>query len=117
MGIKKAVMCLTLVIVLAIVSCESLDNYVRDNQETIDQATGAALVIGTAAAPATGGVSLLLANLAAIILPTLFAVNRTVVAYKRKRIIEEIDGNSSTPAAREQVVTTAALASIDKVLR
>lgn len=76
---------LLLVCALSLCACTELDTYVTDNPESVDQAATAVKAIGTVAAPATGGLSAIIAGLVAAALPTLVAVNRSLAANKNKK--------------------------------
>lgn len=88
--------------------CATMDAWTQDNMGTIDQGLAAVQVIGAAAAGPTSGLSALFANLLLIVVPTLIAVNRTIVAHKRKKAISDINANPATPAALDQATTTEA---------
>ena len=71
--------------VLSLCACTELDTYVADNPEVVDQTATAVTAIGSVAAPATGGLSAVIAGFLAAALPTIVAINRQIVATKHKK--------------------------------
>jgi len=104
----KLIQIIIILLALAVLAgCASLDNWAAGNEQAVAQAIDAVKVVGAIAAPATGGYSALIASLAAILIPSFFAVNRAIVAHRRKKAIEEINDDSGTPDAADLVKTTA----------
>jgi|GEM_PF-4143311 len=70
--------------------CVGLEEYLTDNPGAVEQTTGIIQGVGAAAAPFTGGLSVLIAQIAGIALPSIVAINRAIVAHKRKKQTESI---------------------------
>lgn len=96
---------LLLIVIASSFGCEALDRIASGNPEAVQQSIDTIGVIGAVGGPATGGISSLLASLAMIVIPTIIAVNRTIVAHKRAKAISEIEENPGTPAVHVQVKT------------
>jgi hypothetical protein len=95
------------------VGSRDIEQWESDNQGKIESVANTAEVLGTVLSPTTGGLSLVVVKIFSLLTAAFFGVNRTIAAHKRRRIIEEVDANPSTPSIAEQVSTLAVKASVN----
>lgn len=87
--------------------CAEFDAWLTQHQEQIEQVQAATAAGGAALAPATGGISLLVSTILGAAFPTVVAINRAIVAWKRDKAKKEAEAKAqATEAAAAKVVTS-----------
>ena len=99
--------------VLALVAgCTQLD----DKADMIEKGTEQAEKYAPMADPITGGWASRVAGIVGLVIPAALAVNRQIVASRRKKVIVEINEKSGTPDAVKQVSSLAATKEVAKII-
>ena len=103
------------VILVCLVACTGLDDALTSNPGTdatpvlTDEAkTGVdtANAVGVAVAPATEGLSALIATGLTNLFTLVLLINRQLIVSKQKRILASVDRNPNTPSVADQVNPT-----------
>jgi hypothetical protein len=109
---KKLVILAVLVLAASFIGCQQIEDHSGTAESVVEKVDQYAPI----ADKVTGGWASTIAGIAVPIVTSIIAVNRGLLAHKRKKVIVEANESSNSPPILSQVKTPEAKSTAEKIL-